>query len=60
MIKVFARQNESFERLLGRFNAAVKEDGILKLHKEKSVYEKPSVKKRRIKKQREMERYLVK
>ena len=41
--------------MLKRWNAAVIQDGILKDLKERSRYEKPSVKKRRIKKERQME-----
>lgn len=47
MITVKLRQNESFESLLKRFSNAVAQDGILKELKERSRYEKPSVKKRR-------------
>ena len=47
MIKVTARQNESIDSLLKKFNAAVAADGILKELKERSHYEKPSEKKRR-------------
>lgn len=46
-MKVERRKNESFERMLDRFNRMVKESGILKEWKEKSYYEKPSVKNRR-------------
>ena len=47
MIKTVRRQNESIDSLLKRFNAAVTFDGVLKEQKERSRYEKPSVKKRR-------------
>jgi len=47
MIKVTPKQNESFDSLVKRFNALVLQDGILKDLKERSFYEKPSVKKRR-------------
>jgi small subunit ribosomal protein S21 len=56
MIKVQARDGEPFDALLRRFNNAVTADGILKELKERSHYEKPSVKKRRIQKQRREER----
>lgn len=55
MIKVLAKENEPIDSLIRRFNAAVTADGIMKELKERSHYEKPSVKKRRIKKQRRME-----
>ena len=55
MIKVTLRHNESLDSMLKRWNAAVIQDGILKDLKERSRYEKPSVKKRRIKKERQME-----
>ena len=55
MIKVTIRQNENFESLLRRFSNAVAQDGIMKELKERSTYEKPSVKKRRLKKQRQLE-----
>ena len=47
MIKVNLRPNESFDSLLKRFSNAVAQDGILKELKERSTYEKPSVRKRR-------------
>jgi len=47
MIKVVARQNENIDSLLRRFNTAVVQDGVLKELKDRSRYEKPSVKKRR-------------
>lgn len=47
MIKITVRQGESIDSALKRFNAAVTEDGIMKQLKERSRYEKPSVKKRR-------------
>jgi small subunit ribosomal protein S21 len=47
MIKVNSRQNESIDSLLRRFNTAVVQDGVLKELKDRSRYEKPSVKKRR-------------
>ena len=56
MIKITARQNEPIDSLLRRFNNAVMADGILQEYKEKSVYDKPSVRKRRLAKKRQMER----
>jgi small subunit ribosomal protein S21 len=47
MVKIVKRQNENIDSLLKRFNTAVTMDGILKESKERSRYEKPSVKKRR-------------
>lgn len=55
MVKVNARNNETFESLIKRFNTAVTQDGILKELKERSVYEKPSSKKRRIRAERRKE-----
>jgi small subunit ribosomal protein S21 len=55
MIKVTLKNNESFDSLLRRFSAAVSADGILKEVKERSRYEKPSVKKRRLREQRKRE-----
>jgi small subunit ribosomal protein S21 len=52
MAKVIARPNESIDSLLKRFNSAVLADGVLKELKERSRYEKPSVKKRRKKLER--------
>lgn len=52
MIKVTLRPNESVDNLIKRFNTAVTADGVLKELKERSHYEKPSVKKRRIKLER--------
>jgi|APCry1669189440_1035222.scaffolds.fasta_scaffold00258_12 small subunit ribosomal protein S21 len=47
MVKVTLKNNEPFESLLKRFNNAVHADGVLKDLKERSYYEKPSIKKRR-------------
>jgi small subunit ribosomal protein S21 len=47
MIKTIRRQNESIDSLLKRFNTAVTVEGVLKELRERSRYEKPSVKKRR-------------
>jgi small subunit ribosomal protein S21 len=58
MIKVTPRNHESFDSLLRRFNNAVSSDGILKKLKEKSVYEKPSIKKRRKALERKLEKKL--
>lgn len=55
MIKVNLRQNESFESLMRRFSTSVAADGILKELKERARYEKPSVKKRRLKRQRKVD-----
>jgi small subunit ribosomal protein S21 len=55
MIKVTLRQNESFESLMRRFSASVAADGILKELKERARYEKPSIKKRRLKRQRKVD-----
>jgi len=55
MIKVTLRQNESFESLMRRFSTSVAADGILKELKERATYEKPSIKKRRLKRQRKVD-----
>ena len=55
MIKVYARDGETFDSLLRRFNSAVTADGIHKELKQRAHFEKPSVKKRRIAKQRKAE-----
>lgn len=55
MIFIKVKDGENINSALKRFNTAVLEDGILKELKTKAHYEKPSVKKRRIKKQRQME-----
>jgi|694.fasta_scaffold09838_24 small subunit ribosomal protein S21 len=56
MIKVTLRNNESLESLIRRFNSEVIKDGILKRVKEKSFYEKPSIKKRKKALERRMEK----
>lgn len=60
MTKVTLRNNESFESLLRRFSNAVTQDGVLKELKERSVYEKPSIKKRKLALQRKNQRNYVK
>jgi small subunit ribosomal protein S21 len=60
MIKVVLKNNESFDSLLRRFSAAVAQDGVLKELKERSVYEKPSIKKRKLALQRKLQKNYVK
>jgi small subunit ribosomal protein S21 len=60
MIRVTLRQNENVDSLIRRFNNAVSQDGILKELKERSVYEKPSVRKRKKALQRKLEKNRVK
>jgi len=48
--EVFARRNESAEQLIKRFSRKVRKEGIIEQYKEKMYYEKPSDKRRRIKK----------
>ena len=56
MIKVTPKNNnESLDSMLKRFNTLVTQDGILKDLKERSHYEKPSAKRRRLKKEKQME-----
>jgi small subunit ribosomal protein S21 len=47
MVRIVKRQNENIDSLLKRFNTAVTMEGIIKEVRERSRYEKPSVKKRR-------------
>ncbi len=47
MTGVRLRDGESFESLMKRFRKAVARDGILQEVKRKSVYEKPSEKRKR-------------
>ena len=49
-IGVSKKKNESVQRLISRFKKEVGESNILIDYKERLVYEKPSVKKRRAKK----------
>lgn len=58
MIKVVVK-NDDLDSAIKKFNAIVKADGILKEVKEKSFYEKPSVRKRRIRMQNKIERSLM-
>lgn len=60
MIRVTLRQNENVDSLIRRFNNAVAQDGILKELKERSVYEKPSIRKRKKALQRKLEKNRVK
>jgi small subunit ribosomal protein S21 len=55
MIYTEVRPGESLDSAIKRFNQAVTNDGLLKLLKERSHYEKPSVKRRRKAKERIME-----
>jgi len=47
VVNVVARDNESFESLLKRFNKRVQQDGILAEVRRREYYEKPSVKRKR-------------
>lgn len=55
MITIQVKEGESIDSAIRRFNQAVTNDGILKTLKERSHYEKPSVKKRRKRKQRQQD-----
>jgi len=44
---VVAKDNESFESLLKRFNRRVQQNGILAEARHREYYEKPSVKRKR-------------
>ena len=46
-VEVEIKNQKDFERALRRFKKLVREEGILELYKEKSVYMKPSDKKRK-------------
>lgn len=50
--RVFVRQGEPIDRVIGRFKRQVNKDGILKELKMRSRFEKPSVKRRRKAKER--------
>jgi ribosomal protein S21 len=46
-VEVHINNQKDFERALSRFKRLVREEGVLELYKEKSVYMKPSDKKRK-------------
>jgi ribosomal protein S21 len=48
-VEVFARRNEDAERLIKRFSKKVRNEGIIDECKERMFFEKPSVKRNRIK-----------
>ncbi|MEP0764943.1 MAG: 30S ribosomal protein S21 [Fimbriimonadia bacterium] len=52
MIQVQVQQNESIDAALKRFNQKLQQSGILKELKEHAHYEKPSEKKRRLRRRR--------
>jgi len=54
-VETVRRKNESDERLIRRFIKKVKKDGILELARERRYYEKPSVKKNRLKNRKRKE-----
>ena len=47
MIDVLAKENESFESLLKRFNGNVQQSGILSEVRRREHFEKPSLKRKR-------------
>ncbi|MFX0197787.1 MAG: 30S ribosomal protein S21 [Candidatus Hodarchaeota archaeon] len=47
MVRVIARKDEPFEKVLRRFRREVEKAGILKATKVRGHYEKPSVRKKR-------------
>tara|TARA_B100000029_G_C16981692_1_gene743895 strand:+ start:93 stop:278 length:186 start_codon:yes stop_codon:yes gene_type:complete len=51
-VKVESRRNEPFEKMLKRFTKMVRKEGILEEVRERMYYEKPSDKKRRLRKRR--------
>jgi small subunit ribosomal protein S21 len=52
LIQVQVQQNESIDAALKRFNQKLQQSGILKELKEHAHYEKPSEKKRRLRRRR--------
>ena len=53
MITVTVREDESIDSALSRFNKICAKAGIIKEVRERSYYEKPSEKKRRLEKKRQ-------
>ena len=51
-VEVFARRNEDAERLIKRFSRKVRKEGIMEEFRERLYYEKPSDKRRRLRKKR--------
>ena len=49
-VEVFARRNEDAERLIKRFSRKARKEGIMEEFRERMYYEKPSDKRRRLKK----------
>ena len=49
-VEVFARRNEDTERLIKRFSRKVRKEGIMEEFRERMYHEKPSDKKRRLRK----------
>jgi small subunit ribosomal protein S21 len=49
-VEVFARRNEDAERLIKRFSRKTRKEGIMEEFRERMYYEKPSDKRRRLKK----------
>lgn len=52
MIYVTVQPNESIDSALKRFNMKMQQSGVLRQLKEHSAYEKPSEKRRRMKRRR--------
>ena len=55
-VEVFARRNEDAERLIKRFSKKVRREGVIDECKERMFYEKPSVKRSRIKRRNKKRR----
>ena len=49
-VEVFARHNEDTERLIKRFSRKVRKEEIMEEFRERMYYEKPSDKRRRLRK----------
>ena len=52
MTEVYVRENESFDKALKRFKKKCQRDGIMRELKKRQHYEKPSEKRKRLKKKR--------
>ena len=55
-VRVVARRNESAEALIKRFSRKVRKEGVIEEFRERMYYEKPSDKKRRLKKRQNINR----
>tara|TARA_R110000824_G_scaffold31089_14_gene101582 strand:+ start:3813 stop:4025 length:213 start_codon:yes stop_codon:yes gene_type:complete len=51
-VEITPRRNEAVDRLIKRFTKKVKKEGILQTVRDRKYYEKPSVKKKKVAKER--------